>query len=187
MITLHTETSHCYSQTAYPGWVLQPDTWRCRRTDLSDRRDEDPPLQMRKMGQERAGHSPRVGGNRTDMNTCLSPSSLSVSFSFFQLRGLLAIEETEWSLLSAVSTSLDLRGFSQEEKYSSLKLTEDCSSSSLRLGVKQQKHQYQQQLTFTNCSTCAWVCAEHFPCVCVSFDLHNSPLSWVSLLTPFYR
>lgn len=44
MITLHKETSHCYSQTAYPGWVLQSDTWRCRKIDLSDCQDEDPPL-----------------------------------------------------------------------------------------------------------------------------------------------
>ena len=44
MITLHIETSHCYSQTAYPRWVLQSDTWRCRKTDLNDCQDEDPPL-----------------------------------------------------------------------------------------------------------------------------------------------
>ena len=44
MITLHIETSHCYSQTAYPGWVLQSDTWRCRKTDLNYCQDEDPPL-----------------------------------------------------------------------------------------------------------------------------------------------
>ena len=44
MITLHIETSHNYSQTAYLGWVLQSDTLGCRKMDPSDCQDEDPPL-----------------------------------------------------------------------------------------------------------------------------------------------
>lgn len=84
MITLHKETSHCYSQTAYPGWVLQSDTWRCRKIDLSDWvRMKTSPLTDEENGTRKGSRFTEVSDNRTDMNPCISPSSLSISFSFF--------------------------------------------------------------------------------------------------------
>ena len=78
MITLHKETSHNYSQTAYLGWVLQADPSGCGKMDPTSGQDEDPPLTE----EESVGGTAKVIDNRAEINVYIPPFGLLVSVSF---------------------------------------------------------------------------------------------------------